>query len=283
MKGSCCELAEFLGISSLLKLLKAQGKYNLVTVNYGDTVEQAISFMIENDFSQLSVRKNGKIVGMISYSSIVKRMLLLADKDESQINLLEASVEDIMDNASVEDYDSDLFDLLNTLAGRSFILTQAEDGLDEIITSYDVVRYFREHTESFLALKIIEDCLRQIINEKFDESSFKDAAKVALKCQEDKVPERVNKLSFGRYIKFVSHHWEFFSDFFGDKTLSLRYLNKARRIRNDICHFRGPISKSGRVALMSISYWLDRKRICYFSKEVQQLPIVSAQESLHLK
>ena len=255
-------MAELLRIDELLKLLKAKGKPDLVTINFGYTVHHAVKLMIENDFSQLPVKKDGRIIGIISYGSIVKAMLFLEKEDQRPIDLLRAKVEDLMEKLSMDDYNSDLFDLLDKLAIKSFIQTKTEDGTDEIITSYDVIAYFRELTESFLALNDIENCLRHIIREKFDESSFKEKARIALPYEEKRVPETVDDLNFGDYITFVSYYWKKFSDFFGDKSISLRYLDKARKIRNDICHFRGPIAKSDKEALKVISNWLKSKKIC---------------------
>ncbi len=253
-------MAELLRIDKFLKLLKAKGKPDLVTINFGDKIDYAIKLMIRNDFSQLPVKKDGKIIGMISYGSIVRSMLFLEKKNEKPIDLLRVKVEDLMEKSCWANYDSDLFDLLDKLAIKSFIQIKTEDGTDEIITSYDAIDYFRGNTESFLALNDIENCLRHIIHEKFDESSFKEKARIALPYKKNRVPETVNNLDFGDYITFVSHYWKKFSDFFGDKKICLRYLEKVRKIRNDICHFRGPLAKSDKEALKFISNWLKSKK-----------------------
>ena len=83
-----CEMAELLRIDKFLKLLKAKGKPDLVTLNFGDKIDHAIKLMIGNDFSQLPVKKDGKIVGIISYGSIVRALLFLEKKNERPIDLL---------------------------------------------------------------------------------------------------------------------------------------------------------------------------------------------------
>jgi predicted transcriptional regulator len=253
-------MAELLRIDEFLKLLKAKGKPDLVTVNFGDKIDHAIKLMISNDYSQLPVKKDGVIVGVISYGSIVRALLILQKKNEKPIDLLRVKVEDLMEKPCLTNYESDLFDLLDQLAIKSFIQIKTENGRDEIITSYDAIDYFREFTESFLALNDIESCLRHIINEKFDESTFKEKAISPLSYKENGVPETVNDLDFGDYITFVSYYWKQFSEFFGDRDVFLRYLTKARIIRNKICHFRGHIPKSDKEALKFISNWLKSKR-----------------------
>jgi CBS domain-containing protein len=255
-----CEMAELLRIDEFLKLLKAKGKPDLVTLNFGDKIDHAIKLMIGNAFSQLPVKKDGEIVGIISYGSIVRALLFLEKKNERPIDLLRVKVEDLMEKPCWRNYDSDLFDLLDKLAIKSFIQTKTEDGTDEIITSYDAIDYFRGLAESFLALNDIENCLRHIIHEKFDESSFKEKARIALSYKKNGVPGTVNDLDFGGYITFVSYYWKKFSEFFGDRKMFLRYLEKARNIRNDICHFRGPIAESDKEALKFISNWLKSKK-----------------------
>jgi len=268
-------MAELLRIDEFLKLLKAKGKPDLVTVNFRDKTAHAINLMIENDFSQLPVKKDGKIVGIISYSSIVRALLFLKKKNKSPIDPLRVKVEDLMEKPCWTNCNLDLFDLLDKLATKSFIQIKMEDGTDEIITSYDAIEYFRGHTESFLALNDIENCLRHIIQEKFDESSFKEKARIVLAYKKNRVPETVNDLDFGDYITFVSYYWIEFSEFFGDRKIFVRYLEKARKIRNDICHFRGPIAKSDKEALKFISNWLKSKKN-YASDAVLQQPLVSS-------
>lgn len=269
-------MAELLKIDEFLNLLKATGKPDLITLSFGDKIDHAIKLMIENDFSQLPVKKDGKIVGIISYGSIVRALLFLEKKKEGPIDLLRVKVEDLMEKPCWTNYDSDLFDLLDELAIKSFIQTKTKDGTDEIITSYDALHYFRGLTESFLALNDIENCLRSMIHEKFDESSFKEKARIALSYKKNRVPETVNDLDFGDYITFVSHYWKEFSEFFGDRKIFLRYLDKARNVRNDICHFRAPIAKSEKEALKFISNWLKSKKNCH-SDAGLQLALLSSQ------
>jgi len=102
--------------------------------------------------------------------------------------------------------------------------------------------------------------LRLIINEKFDELTFKQKAVDALSHKKNGVPETVNDLDFGDYITFVSYYWKHFTDIFGNKTIFLRYLEKARIIRNDICHFRSHTTKSDKEALKFISIWIKSKK-----------------------
>lgn len=260
-------MARLLRIDKLLKLLKAKGKPELVSIDFRDTVDHAIELMMDRDFSQLPVRKDGEIIGIISFESIVKKMFRIEKEKESQksIDLLRCKVEKLMEKPLIRKCFEDLFGLLDTLAEKSFIQTRTEDGKDEIITNYDVLTYFRELTEPFLVINDIEDCLRQMISAKFDESSFKEKAMVLSKCQKkrSKTPERVDQLDFGGYRTFICSYWEAFCDLLEDKSVFLRRLEEARRIRNDICHFRGLIAESDKENLKEVLEWFESRSSVY--------------------
>jgi len=143
---------ELLKIDKLLKLLKAGGKPEVVGIGFEDSVDRAIELMINNDFSQLPVIKDGETIGIISFESMIKTMFLIKRKkgDRKPTNLLTQKVENFTEKVPIKNHSEDLFDLMNTLAKDSFILVRTEEGAVEIITNYDALTYFRKLTESFM-------------------------------------------------------------------------------------------------------------------------------------
>lgn len=254
-------MAKLLEVNELLKLLKKKGKPQLVTVDYEATLQDAIKDMIENDFSQLPVKKDGKIIGVISFGSIVKTLYFIKES----IGFSKLRVKDFMaiDPPSNED---DLFKILNTLADKSYILIKTNtETKEEILTSYDALKYFREYSENFLVLNDIENNLRRIISAKYNQSEFKEKAKTVFdngnQKRQRKPPKAVEKMTFGNYIHFIKIDWDQFRGFLGNETVFESLTDEARKIRNKICHFNGPIKKSEEECLRIVLNWLETKNV----------------------
>lgn len=268
-----CHLAKLLEVKTLLKLLKAKGKPKLVTVDFKDTVRSAIRLMIDNDFSQLPVTKKDNIVGMLSFASIVKTLYLIGTNSKKRTqHWQEWKVEDVMEKPVLKDYHEDLFDLIETLARDSFVVIRTKDKKYEILTSFDVLHYFKELAAPFLFLNDIENSLRATIQSKFDEQTFEAKAMSIFnnyEKREQKVPKKVDEMCFGDYITFISSCWTAFKQLLGNKDLFLGYSETARKIRNDVCHFRNPICRSNKEALERFLNWLKEKTNDYLRPDTE--------------
>jgi len=256
-------LAKLLEIKTLLELLKANGKPKLVTIDFEETVENCLKLMMENDFSQLPVMKKGNIVGIVSFASIVKTVFQVGKNSAKRTQLWQQwKVEDVMEKPTLRDYHEDLFDLIETLAKDSYVMIRTENRTYEIITSFDVLHYFKELATPFLFLNDIENTLRAIIQSRFDEQTFEAKAIglfISQKKREREIPRKVGELCFGDYITFISSHWIDFKQLLGNKSIFLGYSETARKIRNDVCHFRDPVCKSNKEALERFLNWLREK------------------------
>jgi predicted transcriptional regulator len=257
------KLAKLLQVSDFLELLKEKGKPRLITVDYEAKLQDATKIMVEREFSQLPVEKGKKIVGVISFGSVVKTLHLMKES----IEFSKLMVKDFMEIDSPIDA-KDLFEILNTLADKSFILIETNTkptGVD-IITSYDALNYFREYSENFLMLNDIESNLRGIISEKYNRSAFKEKAKIIFENGNQKgkrkPPKVVEKMTFGNCIYFISSDWDQFGSSFGNEIIFNSLTNRARNIRNKICHFNGPIDKSEKECLRIVFNWLETKTRC---------------------
>ena len=135
-----------------LDLLKEEEKPMLATVNHNESVENAIRLMLTEEYSQLPVMKGDKVVGVISYESLAKTVFNFA-KSKSKLPA-KVRAKDCMEKVtkifSVED---DIIDLLSTLAAKSYVLVSKRSKVTNIITSYDVLWFFRTYIESFLNSK----------------------------------------------------------------------------------------------------------------------------------
>ena len=278
-------LAKLLEIKTLLELLNSNDKPELVTIQFGETVENCIKLMMENDYSQLPVVKKGEIMGVISFASLIKRVFQVGKSSTKRTrNWQQWKAEDVMEKPTFKDYHEDLLDLIKTLANDSYVMIRTENETHEIITSFDVLHYFKKTATPFLFLNDIENTLRTIIQSRFDDKTFraKATALFSYSQKRSRIPRRVDDMDFGDYITFISSHWTDFEQLLENKSIFLGYSETARDIRNDVCHFHGPICKSTKETLENFLNWLREKM-----KQNQQSEILtnigpSAAEETHM-
>lgn len=142
-------------------LIEEQGKIS--TAKREELLSEALSKMIEKDYSQLPVIDNqGHPVGIITYKSILRA-----------IRNFNASLTDLLVKHAMEqhykfDLEDDVFDLLKVLKDTNAVLiTGAENKLIGIVTSYDTTEYFRCRSEDLMKVEEIESLIKELIELKF--------------------------------------------------------------------------------------------------------------------
>jgi predicted transcriptional regulator len=144
-------LGKHLEIRAFLDLLEERGKTKLVTVNPNESVENAIRWMLKEDYSQLPVMKRDKVVGVISYESLAKTVLNYTESKSKPKFRAKDFMEKVSKIFSVED---DVINLLSALADKSYVLISKRSKVTDIITRYDAVWFFRTYGEDFLNSKV---------------------------------------------------------------------------------------------------------------------------------
>jgi hypothetical protein len=230
----------------------------LVTVNYDDTAEKALTLMKEKNFSQLPVRKKGRIIGAISFASMVKKLSCSCESLNFPFSKIE--VRELMEKHPTVSEEEDLFDLFDRLADESFLLVKMKNQTDEIITSYDALMYFRVVAEDFVVLNDIENNFRKTILSEFTERAFKERARLCFAGS--KIPSKVSDMTFGGYIIFFEKNWEKFEQHFREIDDFISRVHAAKNIRNKVCHFNGPISNQDKAFLRLFLEELEAKN-CY--------------------
>ena len=137
-------MEKLLEIGIFLDLLnKKLEKAKLVTTNPNDSIRTTIDKMLKNEYSQLPVKKRGKLVGVFSFESLAKSVFCLT-KTMSKTSF---KVKDCMEKTT-KTYGNkdDLLSLLDTLGTKSYILIGEGKKVTNIITSYDALRFFSENS-----------------------------------------------------------------------------------------------------------------------------------------
>ena len=131
----------------------------LVTVTEYDSAQNALSLMVEHDFSQLPVvDTNRKYIGMITSDSILEVV--------SNLRVTPEKIKVSLAIKRIKPYrmEDDLSDLLKSLQDVNAIpIVGKKSEVTAVITSYDAAKYFRKRAEDIMLAEDIEATLKDFI------------------------------------------------------------------------------------------------------------------------
>jgi CBS domain-containing protein len=132
---------------------------NVIVARLKEPVQQALSRMIENDFSQLPiVDDEHRPVGMITSESILRAL------SNFGVGLDKLRVEHARVRADSFRSDADLFELLDRLQDTfAVLIVDGEGRLAGIVTNYDTAEYFRRRAEDMMLVEDIETMVKDYI------------------------------------------------------------------------------------------------------------------------
>lgn len=201
---------------------------SLVFVSPDATFEEAITAMQLNDFSQLAVLANPyELHGAVSWESIAAAKHLNPD----------AGFSDAIDRgaqARVFDYDTRLLDVLNPLQQDGFIfIRNYERKIAGIITAADVVHKYDETATPFFLIGEIDQELRKLIQNAFDEQTVGQVCKAS-----GQTFKAFDNMTIGQYQTVLRDPdcwaqlgWPL------DRDLFIERLDQLRKVRNNVMHF----------------------------------------------
>lgn len=152
-----------------------EGKPDTLTATLTDKATIALGHMARHDYSQLPVVDAAKIVrGLITYESIMRAM------QRFNCALQNLQVSAAMVKAEKRSPDDDLSDVLPVMERTgSVLIVDADDRLLGIVTSYDVMEYYRARAENMMLVEDIESMVRDLILYAFyDDAGGTDQAKL---------------------------------------------------------------------------------------------------------
>ncbi|MET8996125.1 CBS domain-containing protein [Amycolatopsis sp. NPDC004169] len=194
----------------------------LASVGPNSSIEEAITTMLLNDFSQLAVLSGPRNPrGAVTWRSIAQ-----AVHHKPGAGLADAIV-----HAEVVAYDRDLFDVLPTLQQREFVLVTNESrAVEGIVTTADVARRYGEMATPFFQLGELDQTLRWIIRCTLDLPAVRPLCGRPI--------DSFDHLAFGDYQRILENKdaW----DRIGwplDRPAFIARLDEIRRIRNSVMHF----------------------------------------------
>jgi len=191
-------------------------------------VQEAITLMLSNDFSQLPVMTGERDVrGMISWTSIGTRLAL--EKSGT-------SAQELMDIHQEIRADASLFQAIPIITQHQYVLIRGSDNrITGIVTASDLSLQFQQLAEPFLLLGEIENHIRRILANKFSASELGEAQDPR---DTQRAVSQVSDLTFGEYIRLIENpdRWKKLVLPI-DRKIFIKQLDRVREIRNDVMHF----------------------------------------------
>ena len=190
------------------------------------TVEEAITKMLVNDFSQLPVLKNKyTLEGAVTWQSIAQARL----KDP------DAPLSAAIVAASRLSYSDDLNKVLPRLQDEDFVVVaNHHNEITGIVTTADVVALYRERTLPFLLIGELDQELRGLIEATFAFDTVREV------CAQPGRPDLTSfdNMTMGDYQQVLAHPtcwaelgWPL------DRGTFVKRIDELRELRNDIAHF----------------------------------------------
>ena len=274
---------------------ESQNPNTLSTVAESTSVQEALSLMIEHDFSQLPVvDEDFKLKGLITSDSILKASSYL----KCEIDKIRVS-HAMLDTKGCRD-DEDIAEVLKILSEANSVPIVDKDGkLVGILTSYDTTQYYRQRAEDIMFAEDIEMTIRQYIQSvhtedelkiEVEEVGYSDTGKnkfkkalnhylsattspparfdqtvcddVYLKHMQTKnLTKNFEDLTLHEYLQIFRKVWKNHNTIFHGLEWKFveNLLNDVREIRNAIAHFR-EVTPNQRKQLEFCISLLDRYR-----------------------
>lgn len=183
-----------------------------------DNVAKAKTLMLLNDFSQLPIiDHDGSIKGAISWKSI---------GNAEALGKKNTAITDYMETAVILNESENFLRYMKLVAKKDYLLISNEnDKLSGIITTYDMTMLFQTFFVPYLKLGIIEDVIRKIlVNNKIPIPKEKD----------------VQNLIFREYIDIFKNeeNWRKLQNIHFEKDVFINKLDEIRIIRNKVAHYK---------------------------------------------
>lgn len=237
----------------------------LITIPPEMRVAEALKLMQKNRYSQLPVVAGQAVLGIFSYRSFSAKVL--AKQKSSKESLGELPVEDFLEDFEYAHANDDWSQVLRYLDQDDACFVGHRNGLEGLVTTMDMLSYFRVIANPFILIAEIELSLRQIIQTCIADEHLPEALEKSLRTAypKDKIPTDLNEMTFDNYVQIISNNdnWPYFKDMFGYQERTRKQTNqKLRQLgewRNMIFHFRRQLEDWELKTLAEHRDWLHRR------------------------
>lgn len=233
--------------------------HQLTVVTATATVEEALRLMDDGDYSQLPViGEDGRAIGLFTEKQIATavRMGLGCDILQAQVSRwMDAPVRIVSPHWRVNDVAGMFSDALAVIVGE-------HNELLGIVTQYDIAAYLAEWSKGIALVEDIEKQLRGFISRILPtgqaQSEALNQAFGAVKQDPNKPAVAYAEMTLQEHIQLIvtDGNWQRFEPYFHNKVEFRKVMDAARKVRNDVAHFRGKLTAGQLQTLKSALQWL---------------------------
>ena len=201
--------------------------HQLVSVTPSASLNQVVTKMVMNDFSQVPVLSGDRdLRGAITWRSIA-----VARQAGTDITL-----NDALRPARDYPYDTRVLDVLDVLLKEEFVFVRSHDKrVYGIVTATDVVRIYDQMATPFFLIGEVDQELRRLIRNRFEIEDIQPVCVAGINLQS------FDDMTMGDYLSVLRNSecweklgWDLDRKVFGE------YLEEIRDIRNKVTHFNSP-------------------------------------------
>lgn len=242
----------------------------LLTIGPSTRVVDALKMMQKHHYSQLPVVVGKAVLGIFSYRSFSEKALTRQKAIKGEW-LGDQPVEDFLEEYEFVHGSQDWNRIVDYLNRDDAFFVGHPNGLDGLVTTMDVLDYFRDIASPFIILAEIELSLRRVIQISVTEANWRTALESSLTtAYEGKVvPMDLGDMTFDNYVQIISNNgnWKFFETFFDSGDVSrkqtARKLQQLRDWRNIVFHFKRRLEPWELDTLGEHRAWLQRRMRAY--------------------
>lgn len=240
-------------------------------------VADALKLMQKHHYSQLPVVVGNAVLGVFSYRSFGEKALAKQKANKSEW-LGELPVEDFLEQYEFVHGSQDWNRIVDYLNRDDAFFVGHLNSLDGLVTTMDVLNYFREVANPFIILAEVELTLRKMIQTSITEEKWREALEVSLATAYEgkKVPMDLSDMTFDNYVQIISNsdNWHYFEAFFapGDasRKQTTRKLQQLRDWRNIVFHIKQRLEPWELQTLSEHRAWLQLRMRAFEAKRNQE-------------
>jgi predicted transcriptional regulator len=238
----------------------------LISVPPDMSVREAMALMRDHEYSQVPVVARGLVLGVFSFRSFALKAASVELEEAQKQKAMpgDLTVDEFLEKfqfARVTDEMQQVFDAMSRDNG---VLIGSPESLQGILTPMDFLEYLYKLASPFVMISEIELALRALIRTAVTEQELATCALRALSqlYGEDKVPQTLERMTFDNYRTVVcdGRNWPKFESVLGCNRARVdTKLKEICEIRNDLFHFRRPITLEDHEMIAEHRDWLLSK------------------------
>lgn len=236
----------------------------LTTVAPRTPVREAIALMEQRGYSQLPIVEGQHVVGVFSYRSFASKVAqeTLEGLKRDRCAPGDLPVDEYCERFEFARVTEEIAGVFDAIDRDNGILIGSPERLMGILTPMDILKYYYKVASPFVLISEIELSLRSLIGGAIPEVELEGIARRCLRekyGENGRIPTRVEDMTLGEYETLITFgdYWQRFEPLLGGtRSRVAAKLAEVRKIRDDVFHFKRPLTDEDQRALWNHRDWI---------------------------